>query len=341
MDDHDAASRRSRLLGLKLRALVRDHLADDVDEAVTFAPGAALLHDGTAWVYLDHRPGERLGAALAFAIRSGADRLHVIAESETGTLARRAAWFTLPIEVWHAEGRTLLPAVAEPLPVEAAVPDAHQSFVSLITEGGAIPNDEHGVMFGEVRGLEVCRVVHDGALDTDRLEVGVGAHDREAFQMMHGDVPTVMSLARIVDTVQQHREIGAVQHPLNRLGAERFIRWRIEQDPSLVGAVEMRPASPPLPRPNLKDPVPCVALGTEHDGRPVLVVCSSGVDLDLVPFVVDARAAAVASHPEIADRLRVVVATPARDRLPLTDQLASLLVHPVEFVALDPTGPRA
>ena len=49
---------------------------------------------------------------------------------------------------------------------------------------------EHGVVTGEVRGLEVCRVVDDRTTgDGVRLEVGVGAHDREAFAIIHGDVP--------------------------------------------------------------------------------------------------------------------------------------------------------
>ena len=61
-----------------------------------------------------------------------------------------------------------------------------------------MPNVEHGVVTGEVRGLEVCRVVDDPHTGAVRLEVGVGAHDREAFTIMHGDVPTVDALAGVV-----------------------------------------------------------------------------------------------------------------------------------------------
>ncbi|MEQ9162802.1 MAG: hypothetical protein RLN74_08845, partial [Ilumatobacter fluminis] len=232
----DDAARRSRLNGLKLRALVRDHLGvDEVPEASEFAPGAALLADGEAWVLLDDQPGGRLGAALLWAMRNGANGVHVVAESATGQLARRAAAFEMPVEVWHADGRALLPALAEPLSDAPDVPAHHETFRQLIVDGGAEPSVEHGVLVGEVRGLEVCRVVDDPHTDTTRLEVGVGAHDREAFQMLHGDVPAVESLARIVDTVARHRAVDAPQHPLNRLGAERFVRWRIVDDPSLVG----------------------------------------------------------------------------------------------------------
>ncbi len=56
-----------------------------------------------------------LGPALIWAVRNGATSLNVVAERGTGVLARRAAEFTLPIEVWHVDERALLPAVAEPL----------------------------------------------------------------------------------------------------------------------------------------------------------------------------------------------------------------------------------
>ncbi len=59
-----------------------------------------------------------------------------------------------------------------------------------------------------MRGLEVCRVVDDPATGAVRLEVGVGAHDREAFAIMHGDVPTVEALAGVVRAVAEHRRTG-------------------------------------------------------------------------------------------------------------------------------------
>ena len=334
--DPDARERRSRLVGLKLRALVRDHLGDDsVPEAVGFAPGAALLHGDTAWVLLDDRPAERLGAALVWATRAGARSLHVIAEADTGVLARRAGAFSTPISVWWSEGRRLMAAVPAPLPVPAAASPAHEAMRELIIAGGATPLVEHGVLFGDVRGLEVCRVVDDPFDQGVRLDVGVGAHDREAFQMMHGDVPTVESLARIVDAVALQRRVDASPHPLNRLAAERFVRWRIEQDPGLVGAIQIRPVPPPLPRLNLKDPTPCVAAGTDRQGRPMVVVCSTGVELDLVPFATDARSAAEAADPGVADEVRLVLATPSRDRLPAIDQIAALLRRPAEFAPID------
>ena len=86
-----------------------------------------------------------------------------------------------------------------------------------------------------------------------------------------------------------HRSPDAPQHPLNRLGQERYLRWQLEQDPALVGMVEVVAAEPPQPRPNLKDPIPCVARAVAADGSVSTLVCSVGVDLDLVGFVADVQ----------------------------------------------------
>lgn len=315
---------------------MRDHLADDtVPAADEFAPGAALVHDGAAWVLVAERPGSRLGAALAWAVRHDADAVHVIAEEDTGLLARRAAEFELPVTVWHADERVLLPAVAEPMTEPPTPPAHHDEFRSLIRRAGAEPAVEHGVLVGEVRGLEVCRVVDDPHLGTTRLEVGVGEHDREAFQMLHGDVPAVDSLARIVETVAEHRRVDAPQHPLNRLAAERFLRWRLIDAPGLVGMTAVAPAQPPVRRSNLKDPVPCVAVGTDAAGARSVIVCTTGVDLEAIPYAADARLAVETAEPGVAgEGLGLVVVSPARDRFAITETLAALLVRPPELRAV-------
>ncbi len=172
-------TRRQQLLTIKLTALARDHGAADV-RAVPgeFGIGAAVLAGDEAWILLDHDPATGFGGAMAWAIRHGACSLRLIAESGTGTLARRATAFAMPVEVAHAEGRALLAAIAEPLPAPPGVLDEHEALRELIAAGGAQPVAEHGVLFGEVAGLEVCRVVTDPVTGAARLEVGVGVHDR-------------------------------------------------------------------------------------------------------------------------------------------------------------------
>lgn len=331
----NGADRRARLVALKLRALVRDHTGepDDALRNEAFAPGAGLWTGDHAWVLLEPSAEDArgLGAALIWAVRGGAASLDVVAEAGGAVLARRAAEFTLPIRVWRAEERRLVPV--EPAPIEAIAepPAEHRAFATDIKNAGAVPVIEHGVLIGEVRGLEVCRVVDADGPDGPvvRLEVGVGAHDREAFAIIHGDVPANEALAGVVDAVAEVRDVGSPAHPLNRLSPERFLRWRLEQEPWLVDLAAVTPAPPPVPRRNLKDRTPCSALGQRLDGTPVVVVCSVGVDLDLIPYAADARLASGAS-------LDVIVALPPRDIVPATRELAGLLRKPVTMVPVAP-----
>jgi hypothetical protein len=205
----------------------------------------ALLLDGAAWVLLDEQPEKRPGRCVGLGRARNAVELHVLAEHGTGLLARRAAAFTFPVAVWHIEGRTLLPALPEPLPVAPALPAEHQAFAATVSAGGALPVVEHGVLVGEVDGLEVCRVVTDPHTDEVRLEVGVGAHDREAFLMLHGNRPTAEALADVVRSVGAHRRPGAPRHPLNMLAQERSLRARLVAQPHLIAASSVAEAAPP------------------------------------------------------------------------------------------------
>jgi hypothetical protein len=329
--DTSTDGRRAQLQLVKLRALVSDHLGglDDAAPApaTSFGLGAALVDRGEAWVLAADRAERSLGPALGWARRAGfpngTTHLHLLAEEHTDVLARRAAQFAVPVTVWQVDGRALRPARPAPVSLPPAVPAAHEALRALIVAGGAIPVVEHGVLFGEVHGLEVCRVV-DGPDGLARLEVGVGAHDREAFGLVHGDVPTIDALADVVAAVAAHRQPGAEPHPLNRIGTERALRAALIADPARVGATSLQPAQPPVPRANVKDPMPCVATGAGPHG-PMLVVCSVGVDLDVVPFAVDAWLTDGDATAEI------VIALPARDQLPVTDALAGWARPPVRI----------
>lgn len=335
--------RHSRLLGIKLRALVGEHLGRPIDtDALGYPGGAALRVDGAAWVLVDGAAARSLGAALAWSIRHDATSLHLVVEHDSGLLARRARKLDFPVTVWFAQDRVLLPVVAEPLAAPPEPSPDHLELTGVIEGAGATATVEHGVVVGEVRGLEVCRVVDQptvghfaelGDFDVPApstpsagegvlLEVGVGANDREAFRMLHGDIPTVEALAAVVDSVLAHRSPDAVQHPLNRLGQERYLRWQLEQDPALVGMAEVVTAEPPQPRPNLKDPVPCVARALGPDGQETAIVCSVGVDPDLVGFVADVQAMSDAP---------VIVALRSRDAMAITRDVLGLLSTPVEI----------
>ncbi len=328
-------TRKSQLLSLKLRALVRDHLARSNDDGIApavFARGAAVIESGNSWVLVEKQTSRGLGPALLWSLKEGASTLNVLAESGTGILARQAAWLDFPITVWHVNDRTLIPAVAEPFPDERQPSTEHAAFVPLIVQGGATPVVEHGIVAGEVLGLEVCRVVDDPVTGAARLEVGMGAHDREAFAMLHGDKPKVDALADVVKNVKQHRRPGALPHPFNRIAPERMLRAVILDAPKMVGAVSLDVCDPPMRRTNVLDITPCVARGKTFDGGDVVVLVTSGADPDIVPFALDARAFVDHRHGSVSE-LRIAMAT--GHVTPTNRRALGFARHAATFVELD------
>jgi hypothetical protein len=322
--------RRPALLAMKLEALVRERFGAADVEPAPFPGGAALVRDGEAWILVEDDPARALGGAFVWSARRGAARVHLITEEATGLLARRAGFFDLelPVSVWRAAGRTIEAAEPEPRSTAQAIPEAVAALRPVIEQAGIDAVEEHGVLAGEVAGLEVCRAVVDDD-GRGRLDVGLGAHDREAFALVHGrNSPVGPALADVAGVVASHRRPGAAPHALNRLARERYLRWQLCRQPARLGLTALDIAPPPVPRTNVKQPVPCVAVGVAGDGEPVVVVCSAGVDLDLVPFAADARDALA------LDGSRLLLAVPPGDDQPSTRLLAGRLLEPADVVTV-------
>lgn len=322
------SERRSRLLALKLRALVRDHLGLSEDPAGTpevFGLGAAFITDDASWVLIDGDATRALGAVIAWASKFEKP-IHLLVERDSGVLVRRAAMFSIDITVWHVDDRALLPAVVEPHLESTVAKREHLAFSDLIASSGAEVQVEYGVVSGEVRGLEMCRVVDDAYTGTARLEVGMGAHDREAFAMVHGDLPTEKALKQVIDAVLPHRTEGADQHPLNQYGVERLNRWRALNDPASIGFVSLEAVEPPVQRTNLKDTVPCVALGVTADDVQSVVTFVHGVDIDVIPYALDAASRMGVGHVTVVSR--------ERDITPSMVRMAEAATLPVHFTYL-------
>jgi hypothetical protein len=161
-----------------------------------------------------------------------------------------------------------------------------------------------------------------------RVEAGVGRFDREVGAMMFRELAETDALARTVELVGAIRRPGAERHPLNQLVPERWLRHALVRRPELVGAAWLRPVGSAEPRRNLKDVGVASAVGVDHRGRPMVVTCSTGVDLELVPSAADDR---LTHEPDA----RLVLAVPARDAMPITTDLAGHLSQPAEVIGVD------
>ncbi|MDP9069749.1 MAG: hypothetical protein M3N68_00390 [Actinomycetota bacterium] len=320
-------ARRQALLDAKLRALVSDRWGPLPPTASrgTFPGGATIRHEGSGWVLAQDQPERALGAALAWASQAGVDHLHVLAEASAGLLARRAAAFSRPPAVWLVEGRNVVPAAPEELTPQAPVPPEVASLAAMLEDAGVEPVVEHGLLLGEVLGLEVVRVVAEDF--GPRLEVGVGRFDRDLHRLVHPDRAPQEALAAAAALVRRLRRAGAPSHQANQLAKERWLRAVVVAHPELVGATSLAPVPSPVLRANLRQRAPAPAAGLDLRGDPVLAVCSTGIDLDLVPVAADAR---------LADerRPRLVLVVPEADDHPFTRELASALAEPAEVVAV-------
>jgi hypothetical protein len=284
-----------------------------------------LQSGGTGWVLAEDRPERALGGALAWARQHQIEDLHLVAEGATSLLARRATALVNPPTVWRVQSRALVPAEpAAPEPERPLSPEV-EAFVPVLADVGAEPVVEHGVLIGEVLGLEVARVVADdvGAF----LEVGVGKHDRYAQRLIHRDRAPLEALSAAVEAVRAVRRPDAPAHQINQLARERWLRSVLVARPGAIGASSLAPVPPPVRRTDLRQSAPAPAAGVDAAGEPVLIVCSTGVDVDLVPTAADARMA--------DDRApRLVLALPAADDHPLTRALAAALRQPAEVVTV-------
>jgi len=290
------------------------------------AIGPAVVVDGAGWLVAVEHEHHALSVGLLWAHDAGVDQLNLVVGVERApTFARRARSFSLHVVVWAYRDNALVEVVPIDHEPRREVPTSHERFASLIADCGVDVVREHGVLTGEVLGLEVCRVVDDpDSTDGVRLEIGVGAHDRETFRLVHGALATGEQLIDVARTVTKIRSDAAAQHPLARLGIERLLRSRVVASPGLVGARTLRIAEPPVRRDNVKDPVPCVAIGELTDGSPLVVACTAIADLDVVAFGADAR-----------DRLGVdgelVIVTAPGNVTPSIRRLAGLLERPANF----------
>jgi hypothetical protein len=324
--------RRAALNSAKLAALVSTHWGPGERTRHTLGAGAALIDPAAspvrAWVLADG-PGDRsLGPALVWAERLSAGSVDLVADPEAaGALARQAALFADPAPtVWAVDGTALVPASPVPAPAPATPPSPPE-LVDLLIDAGVEIVVEGGVLRGEVNGLEVARIVAGETtarvpLDAPLLEVGVGKADRELTAMVHGGMTPIDQLSRVVEIVRRHRRPGAPRHPLNQLVPDRWLRAVLCRNPSLVGVDALRPAEGPRPRQNLTERDIAVAVG-----EGIVVACTVGISVDLVPAAADARAA-------LDPGARLVLAIPARDDHPGTRRLAARLREPAEVVAV-------
>src|SRR4051812_44545406 len=177
---------------------------------------------------------------MAWARQHGVHELHVLADDDAGVLARRASLFRQPPSVWWVNGTDLHAVEPEPIAPPASLSDAG-GFGALFEDVGLEVVRERNHVAGELRGLEVARVVDD------RLEVGVGEADRELTAMLHGALAPADALERVVSIVREHRRPGAPRHPPHPPVPRPWVRWALRNETAPIWATPVVSQPPPPP----------------------------------------------------------------------------------------------
>lgn len=336
-------TRQAALVALRAAALVRDHFHLDIaasDWSVFGSTGAIAGDEGRIFGFPASADQVGLGAVLAWASTHNPTSIEVVFEADEdldrlAVLARQAKLFKPPINIWQMADNSL--HSVSPLSYEMArEPSASAlALVPLLSNAALEVVVEDGQVIGEIRGLEVARVVEpnidEGTGVTARVEVGIGRFDREAFALMHSDVSVEEALARVSEQVRQIRRPGAEPHPLNRLARERWLRAQLMLNPALVEAQQLVVAASAVVRGGLRENAIAVAEGTAKaakDGGAMVVVTSTGVNLEAVVEAADARA-------RLNPSAKLILVVPPSDDFAVTRRIMNLLKQPGQVIPVE------
>jgi len=333
-------TRQAALVALRAAALVRDHFHLDIaasDWSVFGSTGAIAGDEGRIFGFPASADQVGLGAVLAWASTHNPTSIEVVFEADEdldrlAVLARQAKLFKPPINIWQMADNSL--HSVSPLSYEIArEPSASAlALVPLLSNAALEVVVEDGQVIGEIRGLEVARIVEpsidEGRGVEARVEVGIGRFDREAFALMHSDVSVEEALARVSEQVRQIRRPGAEPHPLNRLARERWLRAQLLMNPDLVGAEELVVAPGAVARGGLKENAVAVAQGVTKEGEPLVVVTSTGVNLEAVVEAADARA-------RLNPSAKLILVVPPSDDFAVTRRIMNLLKQPGQMIPVE------
>lgn len=332
--------RKAALVALRAAALTRDHFHVEIpvsDWSTFGSTGAAAACAGRIFVFPAASDSLSLGAALAWATAHNPTSLDLVFGPEEdrarlGVVARAAQPFAVEVHVFHMEASALVPV--SPAPYDTSVPPSHEALLlgEILQDAGCEVIVENGQVIGEIRGLEVARVVEPsfdaGAGTHARIEVGIGRFDREAFALLHAGLSAPEALAQVIAQVSEIRRANAEPHPLNRLGRERWLRSQLIRQPSLVGATNLRAVPSAVARGGLRENAVAVAVGSTTNGTELVVATSTGVNLEAVVDAADSRAL----H---APEAMLYLVVPPKDDFAVTRRILNLLDQPGQVLLIE------
>ena len=194
--------RRSELNQRKLESLLRTTFPDSTFEQVKTQSGALRSNNKAQYLYAPSEKVSPLAFALTF-LEKGAV-INIILDELDPLLLHQALGLHSDIRFWVVEKDQLIPHPESKTAEKPEKPVVNETVVSLLLENGCDVIREHDAVRGEIKGLEVARIIKDFDNESN-VQIGVGHYDQEAHKLVDWGESPDEKLARVVSEVHQYR----------------------------------------------------------------------------------------------------------------------------------------
>ena len=319
--------RRAGLNQAKMDSLLRETFPDSQFEPIQTKIGAMRSNGTQKFLYA---PNENVSPlAISLALATDETDINLVVDASDHLLLEQTMGLATKHRLWVVEGNKLVPHPELKLEERHAPQPLNPTIASLLETNGCEIVQENGMTKGEIKGLEVARVV-EGSEGESALQVGVGIYDQEAHKLVDGNESTEEKLSRVVSEVLHYRNKQARPHPLNRVSRPKWLISELVNSPENSGLEEVRRLPVATESKAITETTPAAALARAENTK-VLIVASVGVDLNAIPI---ASGLSVSTQ---ADEIWMIQSE--RDKYPVLERQAKHLKVPHRFLKTEEPWP--
>ncbi|MEE2682544.1 MAG: hypothetical protein VYD77_01255 [Actinomycetota bacterium] len=320
--------RRAELNQAKLNGLLKKTFPDEVFEPIYSKSGSIFSNGKQRFLYA---PDERV-SPLVIALATETDELqtNLVVDKREAVLLQQTHGLSAEITLWIVDNDRVVQHPDSVIDERREINVLSEDFKELLKASGCDVVQEHGVLKGEIKGLEVARVVINDE-GQQVLRVGVGAYDQEAHKIFDSQQTPEEKLFRIVSQVMEYRNQKSEPHPLNRAARAKWMIAEIIATSENFDLEEVQPLSMLEEIDTVTESHPAAAIGRTGAGS-VLIVASSGIDLQTIPV---AAGLLVSTGAE-----EIWIALSPKDRHPAIINAARYLKAPSRFIEINEPWPK-
>ncbi len=320
--------RRAELNQAKLNVLLKNTFPDEVFEPIYSNSSSIYSNGKQRFLYA---PEQRVSPlAIALATETNELQTNLVVDNSEPVLLQQTHGLNAEIILWIIDDDRVVQHPDSAIEERTEINVLGEDFKELLKASGCDVVQEHGVLKGEIKGLEVARVVINDE-GQQVLQVGVGAYDQEAHKILDSQQTPEEKLFRVISQVMEYRNQKSEPHPLNRVARAKWMITEIVTSPKNFGLEEVQSLSMLEEVDTVTENHPAAAIGRTGAGS-VLIVASSGIDLQTIPVAAGLLASTGAEE--------VWIALSPKDRHPAIINSARYLKAPSRFIEINEPWPK-